>query len=819
MTTPARNAPCPCGSGKKYKLCCLAAAHAGVAQSAMPEHAVPASPDSRVAYRTALAAFGAGDPATVEAACALIPADDPLFPQALNLRGMAAHARGDFAQATTWFEQAIAHLPMAAEFHNNLGSALQALGRFGAAQASLEEAICLRPAFAQARNSLGNVHQSLGRPARAISCYEEALRLDPRFVEARYNWGNALAALTRYDEAISCFLQVLAVQPRHTHAHGSLGAAYLALDRAEAAIDAYQEAISRNPRRADYQYGLGNAYQILARFEEAMGAYQAAITIQPSFAPAHHNLGYLYQMQGRYGEAAVNYERARDLEPRRPEPRANLARVYLALERFADALVEAAGAVEADPGYGPGAEALFQVSRTLCAWERLEEASALYRNAITREVSDGGPTQSSPFNALWLPLPPMEQRALAVRVSEGIAASLAGSRAGLPPPRRTPGRRLRIGYLSSDYRAHATAHLLGHLFALHDRSRFEAIAYSTGPNDGSDYRRRFEQEAERFVDLASWPPIPAASRIRMDGVDILVDLHGHTTGGNLATLALRPAPVQVHFLGYPGTVGKELVDYILLDSVICPPEHERYYSERVYRLPHAYQLNDRQPIGQEQPRTAHGLPADGFVFCCFNASYKITPEIFAIWLRILDRAPGSVLWLYGGKERVGQNLRAEANRLGCPQERLILGPSLPKDRHLARLQHADLMLDTPEVNAMTTASDALWAGVPVLSVLGDSFPSRAGASILTAIGMPELIMTDLAAYEETAVRLATHPDEMAALKARLAANRLTYPLFDTPRFVRNLETAYEELWARHVREAAACHLGVPAMSHERGSTS
>jgi len=749
-----------------------------------------------------LAAYGAGDPATVEAACALIPADDPLFPQALNLRGMAAHSRGDFAQAMAWFEQAIAHLPMAAEFHHNLGSALQALGRFGEAQASLEEAIRLRPAFAQARNSLGNIHQSLGRPAQAIPCYEEALRLEPRFVEARYNWGNALATLTRYGEAISHFLQVLVVQPRHTHAHGSLGAAYLALDQGEAAIGAYQEAIRRNPRRADYHYGLGNAYQKVALVEEATGAYQAAITIQPSFAPAHHNLGYLHQARGQYGEAAINYERARDLEPWRPEPRANLARVYLALERFADAHAEATSAVEADPLYGPGAEALFQVSRTLCAWVWLKEARTLYQNAIARELSDGNRIQSSPFNALWLPLPPMEQRALAEKVSEGIAASLAGSRAGLPPtPRWTPGRRLRIGYLSSDYRAHATAHLLGHLFALHDRTRFEAIAYSTGPNDESEYRRRFEREAARFVDLVSCSPVRAASRIREDGVDILIDLHGHTAGGNLATLALRPAPVQVHFLGYPGSVGKELVDYILLDPIVCPPEHERYYSECVYRLPHTYQLNNRQPIGPRLPRTAHGLPTEGFVFCCFNASYKITPEILASWLRILDRAPGSVLWLYGGKEPVVQNLRAEARRLGCPPGRLLFGPSLPKDQHLARLQCADLMLDTPGINAMTTASDALWAGVPVLNILGDSFPSRAGASILTAIGLPELIMPDLAAYEDTAVRLATHPEEMAALKGKLAANRLTTPLFDTERFVRNLETAYEELWARQVADA------------------
>jgi len=278
----------------------------------------------------------------------------------------------------------------------------------------------------------------------------------------------------------------------------------------------------------------------------------------------------------------------------------------------------------------------------------------------------------------------------------------------------------------------------------------------------------------------------------------LVDLHGHTAGACLPALALRPAPLQIHFLGYPGTVGKDLVDYTLVDAVTCLPEHEHYYSERVYRLPNCYQINDRQPIGETLPRAAYGLPDHGFIFCSFNATYKLTPAIFALWLRLLDRVPHSILWLYHSNEHAERNLRAEAARLGCPQEQLIFGDTLGKAEHLARLRHANLMLDTPVINGHTTVSDALWAGVPVLSILGQSFPDRVGASLLTAIGLPELIMPDLAAYEATAFRLATSPDELAALKAKLPANRLTTPLFDTPRFVRNLETAYEELWTRHL---------------------
>ncbi|HXT36904.1 MAG TPA: hypothetical protein VN837_15110, partial [Chloroflexota bacterium] len=409
------------------------------------------------------------------------------------------------------------------------------------------------------------------------------------------------------------------------------------------------------------------------------------------------------------------------------------------------------------------------------------------------------------FDAFTLPLLPVDQRRLIERLGVRIAAPVTAPKDRLPPApaRVVPGRRLTVGYLSSDYRSHPIGHVLGHLFALHDRARFAVTAYSTGPNDGSVYRRRVEDEAERFVDMHGWSPRRIAERIRADGIEVLVDLHGHTMGNSLAALALRPAPLQIHALGYPGTVGKDFVDYSLVDGVVCPPEHEHYYAEQVYRLPDTYQINDRQPIAAWQPRASYNLPEEGFVFCCFNASYKLDPLIFQSWIRILDRAPGSVLWLYRANDQMVHNLHREAVRLGCPPERIILAPSLPKDQHLARLQHAGLMLDTPIVNAMSTASDALWAGVPVLNILGDSFPSRAGASILTAIGLPELIMPDLGAYEDTAVRLATHPAEMAALKAKLAANRLTTPLFDTARFVRNLETAYEKLWARQVANAEA----------------
>jgi predicted O-linked N-acetylglucosamine transferase (SPINDLY family) len=338
-------------------------------------------------------------------------------------------------------------------------------------------------------------------------------------------------------------------------------------------------------------------------------------------------------------------------------------------------------------------------------------------------------------------------------------------------------------------------HLTRGLFAHHDRDRFEVAAYSYGPDDGSLYRRDVERRAERFCDLLSASHAEAARRIHADGVDVLVDLVGGAGNGRLEILALRPSSVQVHFVGYPATTGASFVDYFIADHVTVPPGAERFFEERVVRLPGSYQVNDReQPIAPDRPsRAACGLPEEGFVFSCFNASYKIGPEVFDVWTRVLRRVPGSVLWLLETSPECSANLRREAEARGVAASRLVFAPLRPKPEHLARHALAGLFLDTTTCNAHTTASDALWAGVPVLTAPGHTFASRVAASLLTAVGLPELVMPDLGAYEERAVRLATRPEELAALTARLARNRLQAPLFDTKRFVRGLEAAYETM--------------------------
>ena len=365
------------------------------------------------------------------------------------------------------------------------------------------------------------------------------------------------------------------------------------------------------------------------------------------------------------------------------------------------------------------------------------------------------------------------------------------SRATPRAPAPRPGKRLRIGYLSADYHEHATAYLVAEMFERHDRERFEIFAYSSGPDDTSPMRQRLVNGVDHFVRVGGLSDRAAAEKIREAGIDILVDLKGYTKGTRAGILALRPAPVQASFLGYPGTSGAAFVDWLIADPVIVPPEHRQFYSEKLALLPHCYQPNDGQrPIAEPPSRTECGLPEDAFVFCCFNSSYKITADYFEIWLRLLGGVPGSVLWLFASNPWAEFNLRNRAVAAGIGADRLVFAHDLPLARHLARYRLADLFLDTLPYTGHTTVSDALWTGLPAITCAGTTFAGLVAASLLTAVGLPELIAPDAAGYEAMAERLARDPGELARLRATLAANRATAPLFDSARYTRDLETLY-----------------------------
>jgi predicted O-linked N-acetylglucosamine transferase (SPINDLY family) len=444
------------------------------------------------------------------------------------------------------------------------------------------------------------------------------------------------------------------------------------------------------------------------------------------------------------------------------------------------------------------------MKRELCDWDGLDALETRLAAALRAHRPDL-PAPVTPFGALTLPLSPLDLRAVAAghaRLAELNARGLCPDARPAKIPQGPRPERLVVGYVSSDFHDHATAHLMAGLFAVHDRARFEIRLYSYGRADASEWRQRLVAGSDAFVDIAGLGLCEAARRIRADGVDVLVDLKGFTRDGRPELFALRAAPVQVNYLGYPGTMGAGWYDGFVTDAICSPPGSEAHFAERLVCLPGSYQVNDREQAIAETapPRAECGLPDGAFVYCSFNQTYKIEPALFDVWMRVLGRVPGSVLWLFRSHAEVEANLRREAERRGLDPARLVFAGKLPKAEHLARHRHADLFLDTLRVNAHTTASDALWAGVPVLTCPGETFQSRVAASLLHAVGLPELVVPDLAAYEETAVRLGQGPgqgagaDELTAIKARLQANRLACPLFDTERYARNLERAYDTLW-------------------------
>jgi predicted O-linked N-acetylglucosamine transferase (SPINDLY family) len=637
-------------------------------------------------------------------------------------------------------------------------------GRLAEAVRGYRRALKAAPDHPEALHLLGIALLQSGEAKEALAPLRRAARVSPRDAAIRLNLGNALALAGRGDEAIASYRQACDLGPDLADAWFNLGNALDQRGAHDDALAAYDRAVALDARQPGYRNNRGLCLKALGRLDDAEADFRAAVDVAPGFADAARNLGHLQLQRGRLAEAATVLSRALAVAPHRTDLAASL----------------------------------HWVKRELCDWDGLEALETRLVAAVRAHRGDS-PTPVTPFGALTLPLTPLELRAVAgshARLAERNAHRLCPDARPARPPRGARPERLRIGYASADFHDHATAHLVAGLFARHDRARFEIRLYSYGRADRSEWRQRLVAGSDEFVDLAGLGLCEAADRIRADRVDVLVDLKGFTRDGRPELLALRAAPVQVGYLGYPGTMGVSWYDGFVTDAVCSPPGSEAHFAERLVYLPGSYQANDReQAIADAAPSRAEcGLPDEGFVYCCFNQTYKIEPALFDLWMRVLGRVPGSVLWLFRSHAEAEANLRREAGRRGVEPARLVFADRLPKAEHLARHRHADLFLDTLRVNAHTTASDALWAGVPVLTCPGETFQSRVAASLLHAAGLPELVMPDLAAYEEVAARLGQGGDELARLAERLQANRLTCSLFDTDGCARKLERAYDALW-------------------------
>ena len=718
----------------------------------------------------------------------------PQAPQTLSLEqalqlALAHHQQGILQTAEELYEKVLLVAPQQPDALHLLGVTRFQRGRLDDAVGLVARALAINPEASAYHNSMGRILLRLGRRDEALTHLQRALELSPQNPEAYFNLAEAQAAAGQLDEAIANFERTLTLKPVYPEARFALAQAVRTRQGWAAAIPHYQIAAAQAPDSPVALHTLGAAFLMSGHIADAHRIMRQGAERWPEHAPFWVGLGSIGFVQGNHAEATRAYEKALALTPN------DIAAL--------DGLVE--------------------VRRRTCDWR--DDISALEQRLVDRyhaDVAAGAAPSMRIFTALYTPFDAADQRAIA-------AANAAAAKVTMPAlhgaPAQAPGR-IRVGYLIADVRDHPNAHNTLLLYGLHDRSAFEVFVYSWGIDDNSHYRKKIMADAEHFIELRGLTDQAMAERIAADGVQILVDLMGHTGDNRIGVLARRPAPIQVNYLGFPGTSGADYVDYIIGDRWVTPPEHAAHFSEHIVRLPHSYQCNSHRTVslGPVPERAALGLPPEGFVYCCFNNAYKIDPRVFGLWMDILRAVPGSVMWLYRNSDQVDQHLRDAAQRHDIDPARLVFAPHLPREQHLQRLQAAELFLDTDRCNAHTTASDALWAGVPLLTVPGGTFASRVAASLLSAAGLSEGILPDWPTYTQTAINLA-QPAGRPRLQAwaqHLRDRPASLPVFDTPLLVRHLEAAYSAMHTRWRQGAPTAPIDLPETnpprSHAPGST-
>ena len=631
------------------------------------------------------------------------------------------------------------------------------------------------------------LHQ-LGKLADAARIYGKILERQPNHFDALHLLG-VIAVQTRQPErGVQLISKAIGLNAKVAAAHSNLGNALRDLRRPEEALTSCDKAIALKPDLVEAHCNRGNALVDLKRPEDALASFDKALALKPDLVEAHCNRGNVLRDLKRLDEALASYDKALALKPDLVEAHCNRGNVLRDLLRPEDALASYDKAITLKPDHAHAFSGVIDCVTVLCDWRRMTALA----NDVMSHVSEKR-SIISPFVLLGY----SGDLALQLQCARNFVADKIPS---LPRPLWTGATwrhdNVRIAYLSADFRQHPVANLIAELFEQHDRSRFEIIGVSFGVDDKSEMRSRLVAAFDQFYDVRRRSDGEVAKLLHDLQVDIAIDLMGYTRELRSGILAYRPAPIQVSYLGFPGTMGAEFIDYIVADKTVAPFEHQPFYTEKIVHLPDCYQVNDtKRKIAERTPtRQEAGLPEQGFVFCCFNNNWKITPDVFSVWMRLLHAVEGSVLWLLGDNRSTERNLRKEAQARGIDPARLVFASRLPLAEHLARHRVADLFLDTLPYNAHTTASDALWTGLPVLTREGTAFAGRVAASLLHAIGLPEFVTHSIEDYEALALRLAKDPSLLKGYRNRLATNRLTHPLFDTERFRRHIEAAYLQMW-------------------------
>jgi predicted O-linked N-acetylglucosamine transferase (SPINDLY family) len=749
--------------------------------------------DTRPLLRAATLDLEAGDHAKAAAVFVRVLETDPANSAAWTGLATSLKRQGDLTAASDAYQTAIRLHPRVAANHFGLAEVMRRRGHLDRAIACCDVGLAVDPAIGEGHIVRAMIRRDRGEADEAVADLRLVVDANPGAAAIHALLSDVLAGLDRLEEATASLETAIAANPGDASLHRRLYSLLARQQRMPEALAAWEAFPALDPNDAEAHRAHGKLLEENGRVREAFDSYQAAIAINPRFARAYTDLAILVAADSRHDLATSIFRAVVALTPNDAGAHQNLGLSLRYQREFEDAATHFRRALALNPDYiDPRAE-LCQIQQQFCDWKGLEsEQRALI--AATRAGKLVPPfailvapdsTREDQLRAAWL-WALTKERALAMKPFA-------------PYPRDTSRARLRIGYVSADYHNHATAMLIVELIEKHDRARFEIFAYSFGPDDASPMRARITRAFDMFREFRGLSSAEAARRIHADDIDVLIDLKGYTLEERAEIFAARPARARVNFLGYPGTMGARFIDYLIADPIVAPMAHADAYDEKLVHLPHCYQPNDRQrPLGAHGlTRAACGLPRESFVFCCFNNSYKINATVFDAWMGLLRDIPGSVLWLFEANRVVAETLRLASAERGVAPGRIVFAPRVAPAYHLARLSLADLFLDTMPYNAHTTASEALWMGLPVLTCQGETFASRVAASLLHAVGLPELITTSLDDYAAKARDLARDPAALKRLRDTLEANRWNAPLFDSDRYTRNFEAALLQIMAIH----------------------
>ena len=709
--------------------------------------------------------------------------------EALHALGIVRYQSGRLEEAEQLIGQALVINPAAADAQYNRASLLLKLNRTEEALHAFDRALALKPDYVEALGNRGAALFRLGRVAEAFTDLDRLVRLRPDLVPAWANHASALMALNRPGEAVASFDKAAALKPDLPQIWKDRAAALMAAQRPSEALASLEKSLAIEPKNRDTLLQRADLLLWLNRYSDALTAYEAFIAVEPNYSEAWNKRGVSLVELRRQNDALNSFARAVLLDPANADAWNNRANVLFELKRFEEAAPDFEQALKLTPDLPYVEGFLIQCRLRVCDWQKLDSD----REKLAAGIAAGKQIIDPQGNLSIERSPEAQLRCGRIFMAEEAQG----------PPlwrgERYSHVRIRVASLTADFRPHPVAFLIAGVFEHHDRNRFETIGISFGPGAGSDIRNRIEAGFEHFHDVRNTPDSDVAALLRRMEVDVAVDLMAFTDGCRPPILAQRPAPIQVNFLGFPGTSGAPHIDYIIADKMLISEQDRRFFSEQVVYMPDTYQANDsKRAVAERKPTRAEaGLPEDAFVFCCFNNNYKIRPDVFDIWMRLLRNVEGSVLWLLQDNETAAANLRREAATRGVAPERVFFASRTTPPEHLARQKLADLFLDTSPYGAHTTCSDALWVGLPVVTFLGDTFPARVAGSLLHAAGLPELATASPAEYERLALSLARDKSALANLRVKLARNRSTCALFDTARFTRNLERAFETMMKRH----------------------